>query len=188
MFPSFHQHILHPQGCHHYDILLGLSTVAGCQWSPCTAPHDQRGAMRSTLMKARFHGMAAKMKAFLLPTWKSMRDETTVLQAYARQSSSPYSLSKALCHLSRCPASSFSSIHCHSRASLVRFSNMSIHALPLSIHISLSIHHFLLLCIVSSRTHSLCFFCLSYQMLRVRNVKSVTNTWHKAYLWIIPIY
>ena len=65
--------------------------------------------MRSPLMKAPFHGTAAKMKAFILPTWKSMEDETAALQAYARRCSSPHSLSKALCHLSRCPASSFPS-------------------------------------------------------------------------------
>lgn len=108
-----------------------------------------------------------------------MGDETAVLQAYARRCSSPYSLSKALCHLSRRPASSFPSIPSRSRGPLVTSSNMSILALPLGVHFSFSIHHFPLLCTTSSYAQSLCSFCLSYQM-RARDVKSVTKARHKA--------
>lgn len=102
-----------------FDTILVLRSVTVCQGSkcsPCAKPYDQRGDARSPLMRACFIGTAAKVKAFLLLTWKGMGDETAVLQAYPRWSPSPYSPSKALCYLSRCPASSLLSIPSGSQA------------------------------------------------------------------------
>lgn len=63
---------------------------------------------------------------------------------------------------------------------LVTLSNMPILALLLSVRISFSIHHFPLLCAGSPCVRSLCALCLSYQMMRARNVKSLGKTQQKA--------
>lgn len=49
----------------------------------CQKPEYHRGAMRSPLMRAHFTGTAAAMKAFLLPTWKSIGHVTAESQAFA---------------------------------------------------------------------------------------------------------
>lgn len=63
--------------------------------------------MRSSLMRVHFNGTIAKVKAFLLPTWKSMGHEPAVLWTQCQTKLKRlHSLSRALCHLSQCPASS----------------------------------------------------------------------------------
>lgn len=79
-----------------------------------------------------------------------MGDETAALQDYTRWSSSPYSLSKALCHLSLCPASSFPSVPSLLPGTACYF----VH--PCSKHAYLI--HFALLWAVSFCADSLCCF------------------------------
>ena len=59
----------HTQCCRYLRHPSGPSVTVcqGSKWSPCTAPHDQRGAMRSPLTRARFNGTAAKWRPFYSP-------------------------------------------------------------------------------------------------------------------------
>lgn len=111
-FPTVHVCKAHRSS--HQVVTMRHPSGPGCQRSKrslCTISRDQRGAMRSSLMRAFFHGKVAKTKAPTTPHMKEHgRWDHSVTNPCQTKLKPLYPLSKAPCHPSQCAASSFPSI------------------------------------------------------------------------------
>lgn len=132
--------------------------------------HDQRGAMRSPLMTAASIGLQLNWRPFYSPLKRAWEMR---LQCYKTRpwSSSPYSLSKALCHLSLCPLHLFPLFPLSSRAPLVTLSTRA-----LSVHIWFILHFSELY--PSALTPSAIFFVVPKdEKKKCQNLKKNTRQW-----------